>query len=457
MIKLTPHFLEELFKLLTLKKTLLTICQQHLKYQHIPKEYGEFKIILKSFLTQFENTGKLPTLGVTSQQNIKNIEIQEAISRIKQTDIVDEEQMIVQLEKFIKGVEFQAMTKKSFELWQADKQEEAIELSTKESERINRISLRRDGNKIVKVFGDFHKENDKRKSENIEDSGEKKSKVRVPFGIDPIDDIAYGGAEEGDLAMWIFRSGDGKSTAAKWTGMNAALLGYDVLHIQLEDTAQKCRDKYAQIFTRQDFINIKNGSIPREAMIAIDKFLKQVEKRKNDIEIYAFEQLNKPTMIEIREVVMDYQSRHGKFPDFVIIDSLNLAATGENKKIDNDPDYKKERLKRVAEMMKNLAVEFKTRILTTMQTGDIPIEKWDDPSFYITRSNTEGDRTLIQPFDFVFTGNRTLDEVNGEMARIYVDKVRYHKPKNQKFPIYTNYSKGAFYDREKTLKNLYNI
>ena len=447
-IKLSDNFLDELIKLMTLKKSILSLCTKHFKYSYVYKEYQEYKLIIQSLLNQFQNSGKLPSLGVASQQHITNVDVQNAIAKIKETPVVDEETLITQLELYIKQIEFMDLNEQVVKLYAKEgKQLEAMELNARESQRINSITLKTDESKMIGVFRDFHKENKSRQ----ETKQEEQPKHKIPFGIDILDIISKGGMEAGEIAMWIFMSGVGKSTALKYSGMHAALMGYDVLHFQLEDSKEKARDKYTQIPASTDFNSIRSGNIAPNISAKLDKLINQVIQRGNDIDIYSFEQMGTPTMVDIREVVYDYYNTNGKYPQLIIIDSLDLCATGENKKIDNDPDYKKQKLKRVAQMMKNLTLELPdTRILTSMQTGDIPPSIWNDPDKFITRSNTEGDRTLVQPFDFVFSGNRTTEEEEKELLRIYIDKLRYYKPKTRIYPIVTNYDKGSFYNPKKT-------
>lgn len=448
MDKLSDNFLDELIKLMTLKKSILSICTKHFKYSYVYKEMEDYKLIIQSMLNQYKNSGKLPSLGVVSQQYITNAKVQTAISKIRETPIIDEDIIISQLEAFIRRSEFVDLSDHVFKLYSKDgKQDEAIEYMAKESQRINAITLKTDNSKMIGVFKDFHKENKARQESKEED----KPKAKIPFSIDCLDMLSNGGMEAGEIAMWIFMSGIGKSTALKYTGLHAALLGYDVLHFQLEDSKEKARDKYTQIFSSLEFNKVRSGSISPDIMAKIEKIVSQMIQRCNDVDIYSFEQMGTPSMVDIRDVVFDYYNTYGKYPHYIIIDSLDLCITGENKKIDTDPDYKKERFKRVAQMMKNLAVELPdTRLITSMQTGDIPPSVWNDPDKFITRSNTEGDRTLVQPFDFVFSGNRTIDEEKKEILRIYIDKMRYYKPKERIFPIITNYDKGCFYNPKKT-------
>ena len=90
--------------------------------------------------------------------------------------------------------------------------------------------------------------------------------------------------------------------------------------------------------------------------------------------------------------------------------------------------------------------------ITATQTGNVPIEIWDNSEKIIDRSYTEGDRTLVKPFSFVFTGNTTREEKNNRTMRIYIDKLRDFKESQLTFPIATNYDKGRFYDRPRTIE-----
>ena len=47
---------------------------------------------------------------------------------------------------------------------------------------------------------------------------------------------------------------------------------------------------------------------------------------------------------------------------------------------------------------------------TSTQASDVPIEIWDNSERVIDRSYTEGDKTLVKPFSYVFTGNMTMEE-----------------------------------------------
>ena len=132
-----------------------------------------------------------------------------------------------------------------------------------------------------------------------------------------------------------------------------------------------------------------------------------------------------------------------------------MVKTGISKKIDSDPDHKKEKLQTCAQLLKNLADEIEAPIITATQTSDVPFEVWNNPDKVIDRSYTEGDKTLVKPFSFVFTLNMTIEEKSNGTARIYVDKLRDYKESQEVITIATNYDKRRFYHRGRTME-MYN-
>lgn len=446
---LTNTFIDEIFKLCFVKKSFLELVINQLKFQYIPKELSELKFIFQSISQQYSLTNKLPSYGVISQQYPTNVEVQRALQRIKETDVIDSDLASKQLFEFIRDVKFQLIFDSSVEKYNEGKKEEALKIFVDGANEINEFSFGKDKSQFLKVFQDFN--NQQKDRQLLRESGDL-IKEKVPFGIDPFDIVTDGGLDNGDIALWIMRSGIGKSTALKHTGMYDCRLGYNVLHIQLEGSKQEAYDKYTQIWTGSTYSDVKWGNIPKEKLIKIENVISDMEARSRDIYIYSFEKFGSASMVDVREIVLEYQKLNGFFPDIIIIDSLDLLVTGQNKKIDFDPEYKKDRLQGVAQLMKNMAVEFNTRILTATQTSDISKTLWNNPDFVISRENTEGDRTLVKPFSYVFTGNQTIDEFKKKIMRIHIDKLRNYNPKDATYPIKTAYETGKFYDKVKSLR-----
>ena len=445
--KLNPNFINELFRLSFLKRDVNQIIKNHVEYSYLPDDLRQYKKILKSIKNN--NSESLLSFGIVAQQHVNDIDVQEAITSIKESDIVSKDSIIEQLEFFIKNQRNKTLNDRIVQLYNEDRIEEAIEFQAKESAEIVNFSLKNETDSFLKLYGDFEKQ---QKEKQLEREKFEENHKKLPFGIDLLDDITYGGMDLTDTALWIMRSGVGKSTSLRYTGMQACREGHDVLHIQLEGSEQEVYDHYSEMWTQIDYKSLKNGNISEIQMDKIKKRVEQMNMIGNELFIYSFEKFGSVSMIDIRDLVVDYQKLRGKFPDLVIIDYIGLLVTGENKKLDTDPAYEKKKLNRVAELMKNMAVEFNTRVLTAAQTSDIPFQKWNDPDFVIDRSCTEADRTLAKSFAYIFTGNQTIDERKANLLRIYIDKLRNYKIKQEVVKIKTKFDKGRVYDRSATLK-----
>lgn len=444
--KLSANFMAELFKLIYLDPYLTRIAVCNLTYQLIPKEWPGYKFLLKEAIEIFTNKETVPSLGTVSQKYVDNDFVQEAIEEVKNANKVDRELIIDQLESYIKDVEFQLLSKKVHDLYEDGKKEEAIQTNASESQRILQISLRQDAGTFQKVFKGFDLRMQRKRSE-IETS---KTPEKVTFGVDRLDEISYGGAAVEDTVLWIMRSGIGKSTVLRYHGMSAALDGHPVLHIQLEGGVRACLDKYDQYWTGQKYNDIRRGYLEPEDQEAVLKAYQTMKEYGQDIDVYGFEKFGEATMVDIRNLVLNYHKANGFYPKVLILDSLDLVSTGLNKIIDNNPKFKKDKLQTCAQLFKNICVEFKMVGFTATQASDVPIEVWDNSERVIDRSYTEGDKTLVKPFSYVFTGNMTTEEKKTDTMRIYNDKVRDFKESQEVIPIATDYDHGRFYDRVRT-------
>lgn len=444
--KLSANFMAELFKLIYLDPVLTQIAVSNLTYQLIPKEWSGYKYLLREAIEIFTKKETVPSLGAVSQKYIDNDFVQESIDEIHRAAKVDREIIIDQLESYIKDVEFQLLSKKVHDLYEDGKKEEAIRVNAEESQRILSLSLRHDGGNFHKVFGNFNIRMKKRR-ESIEMS---QTPTKITFGIDQLDQLAYGGALCEDTVLWIMRSGIGKSTALRYQAMVAALDGNPVLHIQLEGGVQACLDKYDQFWTNQSFNDIRRGFLKTEDQEKVMQSYRSMIKYGQDIDVYGFEKFGEATMVDIRNLVLDYGKVHGFFPKVLVMDSLDLVATGINKLIDNNPAYKKDKLQTSAQLFKNICVEFKMVGVTATQASNVPIEIWDNSDKVIDRSFTEGDKTLVKPFSFVLTGNQTREELKQSVLRVYVDKVRDYKGSQEIIPIATDYDRGRFCNKGRT-------
>lgn len=450
--KLNLGFMAEIFKLMFSDKVIMRIASEYLKYELIPKEWSGYKFILREAIIQYTEKNKLPSIGAICQKLCDEDAVQLAAKEIKKAALIDREIAIDQLQSFVKETEFELLSRKVHDLYEEGKKEEAIRVNAEESQRILEMSFRSKSGGFQSVFGGFHERMVERRMEG--DAASEKP-VKVPFGIDRLDDVSFGGMEIGDTSLWIARSGVGKSSVLKWHGYSAAIRGVPVLHIQLEGGVKSCMQIYDQLWSAQSYSDIKSGNISPKDRKKIEQAIKEVKELSSDIEVYGFKKFGQASMGDVRQLCYDYFNTHGKFPGLVILDSLDLVKTGISKKIDSDPDHKKEKLQTCAQLLKNLADEIGAPIITATQTSDVPFEVWNNPDKVIDRSYTEGDKTLVKPFSFVFTLNMTIEEKANATARIYVDKLRDYKESQEVITIATNYNKRRFYHRGRTME-MYN-
>ena len=450
--KLNPGFMAEIFKLMFSDEVIMRIASEYLKYELIPKEWVGYKFILREAIIQYTEKNKLPSIGAICQKLCDEDAVQLAAKEIKKAALIDREIAIDQLQSFVKETEFELLSSKVHDLYEEGKKEEAIRVNAEESQRILEMSFRSKSGGFQSVFGGFQQ----RMLERRMDAATITEKpVKIPFGIDRLDDISFGGMEMGDTTLWIARSGTGKTTVLKWHGYSAAIRGVPVLHIQLEGGVKACMQIYDQLWSAQSYSDIKSGNISPKDRKKIEQAIKEVKELSSDIEVYGFKKFGQASMSDVRQLCYDYFNTHGKFPGLVILDSLDLVKTGISKKIDSDPDHKKEKLQTCAQLLKNLADEIGAPIITATQTSDVPFEVWNNPDKVIDRSYTEGDKTLVKSFSFVFTLNMTIEEKANATARIYVDKLRDYKESQEVITIATNYDKRRFYHRGRTM-GMYN-
>lgn len=446
---LSESFLLEIYKLCFLRKEFLEIIVEHLKYQYIPDELIALKSILKSIISYYNVNNKLPSYGVVSQQHNSDREVQEYIAKIKTSTPGDINDLLEQLEKYIKTSKFQLLYKNIAEIYNKGKVEEAIEIAAKESEEIVKFSLKKNSSHSLKLFADFEKDQNEKqlKRELNEDV-----KDKMPTGITPLDEVMYGGLDKTDTLCFLGRSGTGKSTILKYIGVHSARMGYDVLHIQLEGTKKECFDKYTQVWTACKYNDVKFGNIKNEKYIKLIKKAKLLYNQKKEVHIHAFERFDEATCKDVRDLVVEHEKIYGKYPDLLIIDSIDLLHPGDGLRYGIDTNGIKMKKENSAKKIKNINAEFGCRIITVDQADNVQKEHWNNADWCMSRNNVSGAKNLPNSFSYFITQNTTEDEEKNNLTRLYIDKARYYLPKNRVIKIATNFDHGRYYDNKRTLE-----
>jgi len=197
------------------------------------------------------------------------------------------------------------------------------------------------------------------------------------------------------------------------------------------------------------FNDVRFGNIDKALEVKLQKIVNDMVKKQRDIYIYAFEKFDEASCVEVRDLIIDFEKESGSLPDLVVIDYLGLLHPGDGIKYGVDTQSVKMKKQNVAKRLKNICMEFETRIITADQVDNVPIEIWNSPDRVITRNNLSGDKNLIDPFSYVFTLNQTNDEYKNNLMRIYCDKLRNYKAQ-QVLMVAVDYEHGRFFDRKRT-------
>lgn len=440
---LGSNFVEEMLRLAFANREFATLVVDNIDLSNFPRELGGCKAMLKVLSDTMRKTGNLATFGMVEMTFPTNQDVLKKIEDVKALRIPDFEPMVKQLETFIRRQSFVAAQHECGDMYNEGKQEEAMLLLEKKISEINSFSLDKSRGKFTRVYRDFN-----RNITNAQISAEDETRrMKIPTGISTIDDLADGGIPRQDTVLMIMRSGVGKSTALKYfSWYNTSIAHNHCLHIQLEGGLNECVVKFDQMIANTTYSKIMRGEITDETRIRVEALIKRAATVNSDVDVYASEEMMDTTISDITQVVEEYKKEYGYYPDLITVDSLDLLLSGENKKIDFDPSYLKFRLQKCAQRLKDIAKKYDCVVATATQTSDVPFEVWNDPTKVITRQNTEGDRTLVKPFSFVFTGNITIEEGKNNIARIYCDKLRNYKNNGIVIRIPTNYENGFFYD-----------
>lgn len=442
--KLSVDFVVELIKCCFVNQKVFDICREHLKFHYLQNDAQ--KKVLKFVYDSFDVNGKVPTVGVVGQSFTQDKEVIALLSQVKKVEVPKDvhEVILQEFESFIKKSKFIALYTKAGELFNQGKRDEATEVLAKESAEIVAFQLKE--TYYTRVFGDFENRNESRVANK-----DKKSTRYCIWGIAELDDRTRG-IEYGRSALLMARSGGGKSTGMKWTGICNARMGKRVVHFQAEGTARECLDGYDACWTSISLDDMEMGNIPSTKSVKIKKAHRDILATGGEIFVYAAEQFDSLTIQDCRDILIDIEKIHGEV-DLVIFDYLEkftLKGTFYN----SEAGERKRRAD-LGDKITNIATEFDCAVLTAIQANDVKKEFYDKADNVMTRNHISEYKAAVNPFSYFITYNQTEEEYENEICRIYIDKARRAKRGGKPIRIYQSMNNGRFYDAAKTLQTFY--
>lgn len=468
---LQKNFLDELFKWSLQDDYILQLILKEITSEDIPKELKNYDAILSIIKKRSRKDQEL-SLGIIQQDFFElGLEDDLIFDRINNTKLGSKDLFLTRLSEFVKQVRTVQLYEDFGDDFNKQDKQAAIEGLIKKVLKLESIDFNEDelefSNPFLESIDLLKKSYQENKSGN---------NFRLPFFIKPLDDLTNGGVDKKDTVLVILRSGEGKSTMLKNFGYNFIRNGYSGIHFQLEGGANECKFKYNQLIHRIPYSMQQKGLIPNKELkkrywyesgkinsttdyakiVELnDRIIKAYNKDLSlfDLTIYSFEDLGNAKLTTMELKIEEWVESHGKNPDFIIFDSVDLMMP--EGKFGFDTASVKSRIQHSAQWIKNISTKYDTRGYASIQTSEIPMEKWNDPDFVITRSHALGDKNIVNPFSVVFSGNRTLVEKSKNLARIYADKLRHSFSGHPVVNTFTSFNTGKYFDIPNTIKKFY--
>lgn len=438
---LTEEFLMDLFYTCMENDYILAVVMEHVRKEYLPdRDFITLHSCLRSYYKDYK---KAPTFSILKQMIANNKSVVSLLDDIYDSaSVIETEQILEQLESYIKQVRFQKIYKEVGELYNKSGHEEASKKLQEYTEWASTFNLRSsEFVDVIDTFGIRFKAN--RQKHNADN----KMLPITRFYIDELDAMNNGRDLRTQLTCFMAPTGVGKSHAARWIGKNACQIdGLNVLHFQLEGSKDEVVNAYSASLVSCSTYRYETGTI-RDADIArMEAMLKAVSGK---LYVKSYPKFNAHvSTIDIRNGIQDFKKRYGINPDVVIIDSIDLLTDSSGRKYGENG----ERHKRiaVANDLKDLAADENVWMVGTYQST-IENRDWlNDEKNVLTEFNTAEAKGLARPMTHLITLNQSDRERKEHTMRLNVAKSRFFE-KGEPFKIATDYENEQFYDQVRTM------
>lgn len=438
---LTEEFLVDLFSTCMSNEYVLAVVMEQMKRQYLPdRDFISLFNHLKSYYKEYR---KAPTFSILGQSVAHQKSVAALLGDIdKNGKAATSNQILEQLEKYIKQVRYQQAYKESGELFNKGEREGAYKKLTEYAGWEANFTLRE--SEFVDVIDTF----DVRFKGNRQRHNEIDSSAPITrFYIDDLDAMNGGRDLRTQLTVFLAPTGVGKSHAARWIGKNACMIdGLNVLHFQLEGSKSEVVNAYSASLVKCSTFRYETGTIRDSEVERMEEMLRGISGK---LFVKAYPKFNQNvSTIDIRSGIQDFKKRYGISPDIIIIDSIDLLTDSSGRKYSESG----ERHKRiaVANDLKDLAADENVWMVGTYQST-IENRDWlNDEKNVLTEYNTAEAKGLARPLTHLITLNQSDRERKEHTMRINVAKSRFFE-KGEPFRIATDYENEQFYDRERSM------
>lgn len=437
---LTSEFLAELYNCAITNNQICSVVSRYMEDSFLPdQQYQMLNAALKSYYAEYKTA---PQYGIITQRLSTSRAVSELLEEVRDTSTsTDVDGVQDQFEEYLKLVQFKKIFKEVSKKYEDGLRLDAMSSLIKEAAKLQQFSL------APEEFIDVAQTYEERLRENKARQENPTVKSVNSFYIDGLDQLNQGRNLRTQLSLFLAMSGVGKSHIARWIGYNAAYIsGLDVLHIQLEGAASETTDAYSAMLGKTTTYEYETGKVNNHTL---EHFKTILETYKGSLKVKAYPKFGKEvSTTDVRIDCDKYREKFGKYPDVLLIDSLDLLTDASGKNWDS----KSLRHKRIAtaQDLKDLAGELNLWTIVTYQATVENPEWVNDEKNVLTAYNTSECKGLQRPCSHFVSLNQSKREYREGTMRIHPDKFRFCK-KGEDFRIATDYEHEVFYDRCRTL------
>lgn len=440
---LSAEFLYELYATAIRTDTLCAVLTHYMRKEYLPDR--TFQKVQEVFAGHYRTYKVPPSYAILSQLFSSDYEAVELINTFREYDSgANPEVMTDMLEKYIKGVELQAVYTQVGKLYNQGKQKEAEESLARYTDWLSGFTLKTSAFvNVAQTFSERFYENRQKELEN-QNSGLRQV---TRFYIPDIDSLNGGRSLRGQLTCFLASTGVGKSHIAKYIGIRANVDdGLHILHFQLEGSEEEALNAYSGGLIAKNAFYYEKGKI---ADMEMKRFAGQVKQYAGSITVRSFPRFNaRISSMDIRNGIAEYWKINSHSPDIVIIDSMDLLTDASRRLW--AAEHERSRRIAVANDLKDLAADEKVWMVVTYQSTIENREWLNDERNVLTEYNCSEAKGLARPCTHLISLNQSANERKEGMMRLYIAKSRFFK-KGDTFKIATDYDNEVFYDAQRTI------
>lgn len=437
---LTSDFLAELYNCAITNNQICSVVTRYMEDSFLPDQ--QYQLLNEALKSHFKEYKTAPQYGVITQRLSSSRAVSELLEEIRDiASSADPESIRDQFEEYLKLVQFKKIYRDVSKKYEEGARIDAMMSFVKEAMKLQQFTLK------PEEFIDIAQTYEERLRDNKVRHENPVAKPVNSFYIDGLDSMNRGSNLRTQLSLFLAMSGVGKSHIARWIGYNAAYVsGLNVLHIQLEGAASETTDAYSAMLSGTTTYDYECGRINNHALEHLKSTL---ETFKGSLKVKAYPKFGKEVSTsDLRADCDKYREKFGKYPDVIVVDSLDLLTDSSGR----NWDAKFLRHKRIAtaQDLKDLAGELDAWLVVTYQ-ATIENPEWvNDEKNVLTAYNTSECKGLQRPCTHLISLNQSKREYNEEVMRLYADKFRFRK-KTEPFKIALDYEHEKFYDRVRSL------